>query len=94
DTVWQASGSVLKPGQPVTLQAANARGQRFQIKLSVDDGYMFTITQTVLNAGSGPVPVAPYGYVSRVGVSKDPGTWQIHSGPMSVHNGGADYGVN
>jgi YidC/Oxa1 family membrane protein insertase len=94
DTVWQASGSVLKPGQPVTLQAANARGQRFQIKLSVDDGYMFTITQTVLNAGSGPVPVAPYGYVSRVGVSKDPGTWQIHTGPMSVHNGGADYGVN
>lgn len=55
---------------------------------------MFTITQTVLNAGSGPVPVAPYGYVSRVGVSKDPGTWQIHTGPMSVHNGGADYGVN
>ncbi len=85
---------MLKPGQPVTLQAANARGQRFQIKLSVDDGYMFTITQTVLNAGSGPVPVAPYGYVSRVGVSKDPGTWQIHTGPMSVHNGGADYGVN
>lgn len=94
DTVWQASGNVLKPGQPVTLQAANARGQRFQIKLSVDDGYMFTITQTVLNGGTAPVPVAPYGYVSRVGVSKDPGTWQIHTGPMSVHNGGADYGVN
>ncbi|WP_203309528.1 membrane protein insertase YidC [Sphingomonas beigongshangi] len=94
DTVWQASGNVLKPGQSVTLQAANARGQRFQIKLSVDDGYMFTITQTVLNGGTAPVPVAPYGYVSRVGVSKDPGTWQIHTGPMSVHNGGADYGVN
>ncbi|WP_210358091.1 MULTISPECIES: membrane protein insertase YidC [Sphingomonas] len=94
DTIWQASGNVLKPGQPVTLQAANARGQRFQIKLSVDDGYMFTITQTVLNGGTAAVPVAPYGYVSRVGVSKDPGTWQIHTGPMSVHNGGADYGVN
>ncbi|MBI0474395.1 membrane protein insertase YidC [Sphingomonas sp. MA1305] len=94
DTVWQASAPVLKPGQPVTLQAQNARGQRFQIRLSVDDGYMFTVTQTVANAGGAPVPVAPYGYVSRVGVSKDPGTWQIHTGPMSVHNGGAHYGVN
>ncbi len=93
DAVWTASSSVLAPGKPVNLDAANATGQRFRIELSVDDGYMFTVKQTVLNAGRGPVQVAPYGYVNRAGVSKDPGTWQIHTGPISVHGGHADYSV-
>ena len=93
DAVWTASSTVLQPGRPVTLDAANANGQRFRIQLSVDDGYMFTARQTVANGGNAPVPVAPYGYVSRTGVSKDPASWTIHTGPMSVHNGGADYGV-
>ncbi|PAV74847.1 hypothetical protein WR25_20150 [Diploscapter pachys] len=92
DAVWTASSPILAPGKPVTLTATNASGQRFAIELSVDDQYMFTVKQKVQNAGAAPVPVAPYGYVNRVGVSKDPGTWQIHTGPMSVHNGGADYG--
>jgi YidC/Oxa1 family membrane protein insertase len=54
---------------------------------------MFTVTQTVLNGGAGAVPVATYGYVNRMGVSKDPSTWTAHTGPMSEHNGGADYSV-
>ena len=93
DTVWRASGTVLAPGKPVTLEAANATGQRFRIGLAVDDKYMFTVTQTVLNGGAQAVPVGAYGYASRVGVSKDPSTWTAHTGPMSVHGGGADYSV-
>ena len=93
-TVWSASSPVLAPGRPVTLDAAGASGQRFRIQLSVDDGYMFTIRQTVLNAGTAAVPVAPYGYVNRIGVSKDPASWTIHTGPMSVNNGGAHYAPN
>jgi len=93
DAVWRASGTVLAPGKPVTLEAANATGQRFRIALAVDDAYMFTVTQTVLNGGTGAVPVASYGYVNRIGVSKDPSSWTQHTGPMSVHDGGADYSV-
>ncbi|MGJ3628123.1 YidC/Oxa1 family insertase periplasmic-domain containing protein [Sphingomonas sp. MMS24-JH45] len=62
----------LAPGRPVTLSAANQAGQRFQIELSVDDGYMFTVRQTVANAGRGAVPVAAYGLVNRSGVSRHP----------------------
>jgi YidC/Oxa1 family membrane protein insertase len=93
DTVWRASAAVLAPGKPVTLEAVNAAGQRFRIGIAVDDKYMFTVTQTVLNGGAGAVPVATYGYVNRMGVSKDPSTWTAHTGPMSEHNGGADYSV-
>jgi len=94
DAVWTASSTVLAPGRPVNLDAANAAGQRFRITLSVDDAYMFTVRQTVLNAGPAPVPVAAYGLVNRVGVSKDPTSWTIHTGPVSAHGGTADYGVD
>jgi YidC/Oxa1 family membrane protein insertase len=94
DVVWTATGDVLAPGKPVRLDAANAQGQRFRIELSVDDAYMFTIRQTVLNTAAAPVPVANYALVNRSGHSTDPTTWTTHVGPMSVHDGGAHYGPN
>ena len=94
DAVWTASAPVLSPGKPVTLQAANATGQRFRITIAIDQDYLFTIRQTVLNGGTQPVTVAPYGYINRVGVSKDPDSWTIHTGPMSVNNGAANYEPN
>lgn len=93
-TTWSASSPVLAPGRPVNLDATGPGGQRFRITLAVDDGYMFTVRQTVLNAGGAPVQVAPYGFVNRTGVSKDPDSWTIHTGPMSVNNGAAHYAPN
>ena len=94
DVVWAASAPVLSPGRPVTLTAANAQGQRFAIQIAVDNDYLFTVKQTVANGGSAAVPVAAYGLVNRIGVSKDPDSWTIHTGPMSVNNGAAHYNPN
>ncbi|TPG21633.1 membrane protein insertase YidC [Sphingomonas koreensis] len=94
NTVWHASGDVLSPGNPITLDAANGQGQRFRITLAVDDKYMFTVRQTVANAGAKPVPVATYALVNRSAASADPSSWMLHTGPMSVHNGAADYDVS
>ena len=91
DTVWKASATELSIGHPVMLTAANAQGQRFALQIAVDGNYQFTVTQIVGNAGRAPVAVAAYGLVNRTGVSKDAATWQNHTGPMSVHNGKADY---
>ena len=94
DAVWTASAPVLAPGRPVRLDAAGANGQRFRIDLSVDDGYMFSVRQTVLNAGPRPVTAAAFGLVSRTATPKDADTWTIHVGPMSAHNGRADYDLD
>ena len=93
-TVWHASGTVLSPGHPVTLDAANAQGQRFRIQIGVDDQYMFTVRQNVANAGGSAVPVATYALVNRASASTDLSSWMLHTGPMSVHDGAADYGVS
>jgi YidC/Oxa1 family membrane protein insertase len=91
DTVWRASSTLLAPGKPVTLDAANATGQRFRIEIAVDSDYLFTVKQTVANAGAGAVAVAPYGFVNRSGTSTDPDYWTMHAGPMWVGNGKAHY---
>ncbi|WNO52333.1 membrane protein insertase YidC [Stakelama saccharophila] len=94
DTVWQADSKILTPGRPVTLTAQNGRGQRFAITIGVDDQYMFTVKQTVANAGNAPVQVRPYALVNRSGESEDADTWTIHTGPMAVHGGAADYDID
>src|SRR3546814_17582067 len=55
---------------------------------------MFTVQQTVANAGTAPVQVATYALVNRKGVSVDPESWTIHIGPMAVHGGSVDYDIN
>jgi YidC/Oxa1 family membrane protein insertase len=93
NTVWTAEGAKLTPTTPVTLRWDNGAGQRFSIQLSVDNDYMITARQTVENASNSGVIVRPYAYVSRRGHSKDPDTWTIHTGPIGVFNGAADYDV-
>ncbi|HWH22745.1 MAG TPA: membrane protein insertase YidC, partial [Allosphingosinicella sp.] len=78
DTVWKASGNQLTPQSPVTLSWTNGQGQRFDIKLSVDDGYMFTAEQIVSNGGQGAVAARPYALLSRARASPDPDSWTMH----------------
>jgi YidC/Oxa1 family membrane protein insertase len=87
ETVWTASAPRLAPGTPVTLGWDNGQGQLFEILLTVDQNYMFGIEQRVTNRGSAPVVVQPYALVSRVGVSKDPDGWTMHTGPIGVLQG-------
>jgi YidC/Oxa1 family membrane protein insertase len=94
NTVWTADGNRLTPDQPVTLSWNNGRGQLFRIVVSVDKNYMFSVQQSVQNAGPGAIAVRPYGLVSRVGVSKDPSIWNMHTGPIGTFDGKTNYSVS
>ncbi len=50
DTTWTASGGDLTAAHPVTLTWDNGAGLTFQLVLSIDDNYMFTVRQRVRNA--------------------------------------------
>jgi YidC/Oxa1 family membrane protein insertase len=91
DSVWTASGARLAPGSPVRLSWDNGQGQRFEIDVSVDDAYMFTIAQRVANRGAGDFAVRPYSLVSRATASADPDSWTMHVGPVGVFGGSANY---
>lgn len=91
NTVWTADSSVLTPEKPVTLGWANGRGQRYEIVIAIDRDYLFTVTQKLANTGAGAVAARTFGLVSRAGVSKDPSSWTLHTGPIGVFNGTANY---
>ncbi|HEX6783925.1 MAG TPA: membrane protein insertase YidC [Sphingomicrobium sp.] len=94
DAVWTADSQELTPGHPVTLTTQTADGTRYQIKIGVDDGYLFTIQQSVTNGSGHPIAVRPLGLVSRSSQSADRSTWQNHVGPIGVFDGKANYDVN
>jgi YidC/Oxa1 family membrane protein insertase len=94
DTIWTADNQQLVPGHPVTLSAQMPDGTRYQLKIGVDDGYLFTVQQSVLNGSGKPVAVRPIGLVSRSGQSADKSTWTNHVGPIGVFDGKANYDVN
>ncbi|HEX6219011.1 MAG TPA: membrane protein insertase YidC [Sphingomicrobium sp.] len=94
DSVWTASGYTLTPERPVTLSWTNGTGQRFEQIISIDEDYLFTIRQRVVNGGNGAIAVRPYGLVSRANKSPDPDGWTMHVGPMGFLNEAANYEIN
>jgi YidC/Oxa1 family membrane protein insertase len=94
DTMWTADSQELSPGHAVTLATQMPDGTKYQIKIAVDEGYLFTIEQSVLNGSGKPLSIRPIGLVSRGGQSPDRSMWTNHVGPIGVFDGKADYSVN
>ncbi|HYP64148.1 MAG TPA: membrane protein insertase YidC, partial [Acidocella sp.] len=86
-TVWTASGGTLTPSSPVTLSWDNGQGLTFQLLVSVDDKYMFTVRQSVINHGNAPVSLYPWSRVTRDYKPKEQSSWVLFDGPLGVFNG-------
>ena len=89
-TRWTADKDVLKPGQPVTLTWDNGQGLVFTRVVSVDDDYLFTVTQKVENRGGSAVTLFPYALASRHGTPRTDGLYILHEGPLGVFRAKAD----
>ncbi|MDZ4323355.1 MAG: membrane protein insertase YidC, partial [Alphaproteobacteria bacterium] len=72
-TLWQAHGTTLTPQSPVTLSWDNGHGLSFSQVLSLDENYMFTITQRVKNTSETPLSLSPQGYLAKRGEPKSSG---------------------
>lgn len=88
DTLWASDQKELTPGHPVTLTWDNGQGLIFQRSISVDENFMFVVTDGVKNKNHGaPVTLIPYGRVTRFGTPKVVGTYVLHEGPIGVMDG-------
>ena len=94
NSLWTASAPTLVPGKPVTLSWANPTGQRFELLVSIDEGYLFNVRQRVVNLGAAPVAVTPFGLVSRAAKSSDESSWTSHVGPISFLGAKANYEID
>jgi YidC/Oxa1 family membrane protein insertase len=87
DTAWTADRETLTLSAPVTLSWDNGQGLRFERKIALDGEYMFSVTDRVVNSGSAPVQLFPYGLVARTGTPKTEGFYILHEGPLAVMEG-------
>jgi YidC/Oxa1 family membrane protein insertase len=88
NTVWTApAGAKLTPATPVTLTYDNGQGLKFARTVTMDDNYLFTITDTVTNATAVPVTLSPYGAIRRHAKPKDLVNPVIHEGMIGVLDG-------
>ena len=85
DALWTATGT-LTPRTPVTLTTTGPTGAVFEILLSIDDQWLFTVKQSVRNAGATALSLRPFGLVSHAGEGIDVATFQLHNGPIGVYN--------
>jgi len=85
NTMWTQAGSgALSVGHPVSLTYDNGQGLEFHRTISVDDKYLFTIKDEVVNKSANPVTLYPYGLISRHGTPKTLGYYILHEGLIGV----------
>jgi YidC/Oxa1 family membrane protein insertase len=85
-TVWSLDGdnATLTEATPVTLRYDNGDGLVFRRTFAVDEHYLFTVTQTVENNGTGDVALFPFARVVRHGNPHVQNFFIQHEGPIGV----------
>lgn len=67
DTVWQTNQTVIRLDQPATLTWDNGEGLFFTRTISVDEQFLYTVTQRVENRTNASVELYPYGFIAHFG---------------------------
>jgi YidC/Oxa1 family membrane protein insertase len=94
-TVWAApAGAKLTPQSPLTLTWQNGAGQTFAITYAIDNDYLITAKQAVMNRGQGAVAVQPFGLINRTDRTASLDTWNVHSGPIGAFDGSVAFDTN
>lgn len=92
NTVWTAApGAKLTPATPITLTYDNGQGLKFTRVIAIDANYMFTVADTVANAGPQAVSLQPMGVVAQIGPPADfdfSNAAHPHATSSLVHEGG------
>ncbi len=83
---WQVQGEQLTPFSPVKLTYQN-QDVKIERTLSMDDAYMFKVTDMVTNLKNTPITVALNGQVNRRMDKESMSTSVVHEGFLSLIDG-------
>ena len=87
-TVWVLkSGTILTENSPIVLTWKNDLGVIFEKRISVDENYMFEVTQSVINGSNSAVKLYPYGNLTRNGQPDTIGFYILHEGVVGMQDG-------
>ncbi len=93
-TAWAADKNLLTPDSPVTLSWVNPAGAKFLMRIEVDENFMFTVTQTVINVTDQALTIAPSAELRRFGTPKTSKLLILHEGPIGMFDGILEESLN
>ena len=84
-TVWKIEGNEkLAPNQPVTLTWSNKQGINFKKKIKIDEKFLFSIDQTVINKTDKSYDFYSYGQIIRNKAPEITNFYILHEGLIGV----------
>ena len=84
-TVWKVEGNdKLAPNQPVTLSWSNKQGINFKKKIKIDEKFLFSIDQTVINKTDKSYDFYSYGQIIRNKAPEITNFYILHEGLIGV----------
>tara|TARA_B100000575_G_scaffold191441_1_gene154504 strand:+ start:334 stop:2061 length:1728 start_codon:yes stop_codon:yes gene_type:complete len=86
ETEWQSDSLNLTPTNPVSLTWTNKQNITFKINYTIDDDYMFSITQEIVNNSNETVEVFPYRLIKRINTPDTINFFILHEGLISLLN--------
>ena len=86
NTQWVSDEDEISSNKSVRLTWDNGKKILFEQNIHLDDNYVFSITQRVVNNSSREIKIFPYGLISRKGTPETLGFFILHEGPVGVVN--------
>ncbi|MAK09268.1 MAG: membrane protein insertase YidC [Rhodobacteraceae bacterium] len=87
DTIWELiGGKELGPESPISLKWKSPDGLEFFRKIEIDENFLISIEQKIINNSNKEISVTQYGRVNRTGTPKTSGFYILHEGPIGVLN--------
>ena len=85
NTIWNIKGNtVLTPTSPITLSWTNNQNITFIKKISIDDQFLFTIKQSVINSTNNKYNFYTYGQIIRNKAPEITNFYILHEGLLGV----------
>ncbi len=86
DTEWVSDSLNLTPENPISLTWTNSQNITFKVNYSIDDKYMFSITQEIINKSNKNIEVFPYRLIKRINTPDTINFFILHEGLISLIN--------
>ncbi|KJV53906.1 membrane protein insertase, YidC/Oxa1 family domain protein [Orientia tsutsugamushi str. Gilliam] len=82
DTLWQTDKSILQANDTTTFTWTNKHNVQFIVSVSIDDNYMFTINQSIVNNSKQQLAVQFHGLIHR-NLAENENSANIFQGPIA-----------
>jgi len=86
-SVWKADKSSIGINDPVKLSWQNSQNIIFEKIITLDEHYLFSVDQRVINNSGKSFDLYPFGLSKRQGLPEMQNFFILHEGPLSVTDG-------